>query len=131
MTSVVAVLMRRIGVVGCVIFGGCAIVATSSAVAATPRPVWEIRVVSYPTNFAAKSVNSTESGPGYQILATNIGGARTAGTFTVTDTLPAGVTVAPGKSPHGVFGKRHLQGENLLTCSTAGQTVTCTGSSPE
>src|SRR4029077_13447753 len=48
----------------------------------------------------------------------------TTGTYTIKDTLPAGVTPVGAQ----VFGSD--QNSNALTCGTAGQTVTCTGSAP-
>jgi hypothetical protein len=85
------------------------------AVAVMPSPAWDLHVSSAPTNLPP--------GPGGHIvllLGNRCGLATDGSEVTVTDTLPAGVTpteangamLAPPKSP--------------VTCSIAGQTVTCT-----
>jgi hypothetical protein len=108
-----------------------AVFAPGASVAAVPAPSWSIDTISYATNFLPNSsATGNEAGPGYQILATNLGAKRTEGTFTIVDTLPAGVTLAPGTTVIGTFGRNFLSVRNLLTCETAGQVVTCTGASP-
>jgi uncharacterized repeat protein (TIGR01451 family) len=54
---------------------------------------------------------------GYVLTVSNVGGAATAGTITVTDVLPAGLTYVAGSGA----------GWN---CSAVGQTVTCTNPGP-
>jgi hypothetical protein len=69
-----------------------ALTASASASAATtPAPAWSIRSLPTPTNFAPDDESRRY---GYEIIALNSGGAATDGSpITLTDTLPAGLTV--------------------------------------
>lgn len=63
----------------------------ASASAATPMPAWSIRSLAMPTNFKPGDESVKYF---YELRATNIGGAATDGSpITLTDTLPAGLTV--------------------------------------
>jgi uncharacterized repeat protein (TIGR01451 family) len=86
-----------------------------AAVADAPAPAWNITSVSLPTNFAPGSTYSS-SGDQYLVTVTDLGAAPISGQVTVTDTLPAGVTL----DSQGASG--------LGSCTGAGQVVTCTGS---
>ena len=90
-----------VGLIGAIV----ALLALASI--AQAKPAWKLTVASNPTNFPP-SVTPTGFGPHYTVIATNIGDTDTTGPFTVTDTLPGGLT--PGFSE----------------CETSGQTVTCT-----
>jgi uncharacterized repeat protein (TIGR01451 family) len=57
-----------------------------------------------------------QSGAAYAITVTNSGTGNTSGAITVTDTLPTGLTYSSGTGTG-------------WSCSTVGQTVTCTSSS--
>jgi len=108
-------------------------VLATNANAAAPAPAWSITAISYPTNFVPNSVDTNRVGPAYLLMATNVGGAATSGTFTITDTLPAGLTLSPTLPPDGVFGREKLpevSPDVHLKCTSAGQTVTCTGGAP-
>ena len=62
----------------------------SSALAVTGGPQWTVTAVSAPTNL----VPGDESGDQfYNVIVTNTGGEPSSGTVTITDTLPAGVTL--------------------------------------
>jgi hypothetical protein len=104
----------------------------ASAVAAPAKPAWSVTVVPYPTNFAPGSEGSSSGpnlfGPAYHIQAVNVGGAPTTGPFTITDALPSTLTPARAEGGVGSFGLE--AGEHPLSCSRAGQTITCSGSSP-
>ena len=63
----------------------------------------------------AGNFSQGQAGATYTLTVTNAGGAATSGGVTVTDTVPAGLT-SPAGSGTG------------WTCSTSGQTVTCTRS---
>jgi hypothetical protein len=89
--------------------------------AAPAEPSWSLEVTGFPTNFEPGTTGTALVPPGYFIVATNIGSAPTNGSFTVTDALPAGVLP---KSASGYFGRL----KSSLSCSIAGQQVTCTGS---
>jgi hypothetical protein len=100
--------------------------------APAPTPSWSLSLTTFPTNFVPKSSYSAigKAGPAYLLVATNVGAERTAGTFTVTDTLPSGVSASTVEVPFGEFGDQKLQANNTLACSTVGQVVTCTGGPP-
>jgi len=74
-------------------------------------------VVGYPDLTISKSHSGNftqgQTGASYTITVTNSGGSQTAGTVTVTDTLPA------------AFSNISASGTNW-TCGVSGQTVTCT-----
>ena len=95
----------------------------ASATAAEPAPAWSLKAMSYPTNFVQGTIGTSITPPGYLLSAVNVGGAPTAGTFTVSDVLPSGIVpqVVSGKSS-----KKALP----MTCAISGQKVTCTGSEP-
>ncbi len=94
--------------------------ATSAA--ATAAPAWDISVAAVaPTNFAP-GVSTGE----YLLVATNVGSKPTDGSaVTITDHLPAGLTVNPSPSgvPHPFNG--FDPGENGFPCE-AGPPATCT-----
>jgi uncharacterized repeat protein (TIGR01451 family) len=92
-----------------------ALAVAAAPAAAAPAPGWSIHVVPGPTVFTPGDTSGNDV---YQILVTNLGGAATSGIFTVRDTLPAGLTPDPGPVQRRV---------GFETCTTAGQTVTCTG----
>jgi hypothetical protein len=98
---------------------------------AADRAAWSVTDIPYPTNFASGSEGSIEGesivvGPAYHITAVNVGGAATSEPFTVTDTLPASVSPILPQGAVGQFGFTGAQ--HPLSCSKAGQVVTCTGS---
>ena len=90
----------------------------ASATAAEPAPAWSLKASSYPTNFVQGTIGSSLTPPGYLLTATNLGGAPTAGTFTVSDTLPSGIV------PQAVTGRSGKKQVPML-CSISGQKVTC------
>jgi hypothetical protein len=102
------------------------LLSSGPAAAAPARPAWSIELTSYPSDFVPNSTAAAFSanyGPGLQILATNVGGERTSGEFTVTVTLPPGVTAL---SAGGKFAGRTWKLVNSeMTCSVAASVVTC------
>lgn len=67
------------------------IIAAAPASAADPAPAWNVRSLAIPTNFKPGDESIRYF---YEVRATNIGGAATDGSpITLTDTLPAGLTV--------------------------------------
>jgi hypothetical protein len=122
--------IQRLPLAGALALLALASVATPLATAATSTPAWSISTVSYPTNFAPKSAAISSAGPAYQVLAVNVGGAATAGEFTIVDTLPAGVTPAPGQPLIARFGRGTLTLPHTLKCEVLGQVVTCSGGAP-
>ncbi len=114
---------RRLTLLGALLAIGTWLLPAAPGRAAEPAPAWSIIALPYPTNFAPASKGTVNTGPGYLVLARNVGRAATSGTFKVSTLLPAGVTPASG------FVGKDWRGRKL-TCVTAGQAVTCTGSAP-
>ncbi len=116
-----------------------ALAAAGPAAAAVPAPGWTLDSVATPTNFSpADSARclATLSGDvtcdAYQLEATNAGSQPSDGsTVTVSDTLPAGLTVQrvqfswSGIERFGVNPLTDLNGRFGIECTTAGQQVTC------
>jgi hypothetical protein len=93
--------------------GGGASAASAQIKTAVGIPAWRFVATSLPTNFRA--------GVGHQeiiLAAVNLGGASTHGAVTITDVLPADLTVTKAK-----IGP-------LTPCAIASQTVTCTTNEP-
>ncbi len=74
------------------------------------------------TKALAPAVFTEQNRGSYTLTVRNAGIAASAGVYTVTDTLPAGITAAA--APTGL----PVQGAAGWACSVAGQTVTCTSS---
>ncbi len=107
----------------------CALLATASlASAAEPgaKPGWRLLAIPYPANFApgAKST-SRQEGPGYALVATNVGAAPIEGGYSIDDTLPSGVVPSSSEAPYGEFGAEFGPEKGELDCVAVGQTVTC------
>lgn len=81
-----------------------------SAPAAEAAPAWRINLLAMPTNFSPGANGLQSTGPRYDIVATNVGGADAPGPVTVAVTMPEGIT--PSDLPP--------------ECSAVGQTVSCT-----
>lgn len=94
-----------------------------AAAAAAPQPAWSLEAISFPTNLIPGTTGTSIVPPGYFVAATNAGEAPTAGPFTITDLVPAGLTP---KSASGFYGTE----QHVLSCSIASQTVTCSGAGP-
>jgi hypothetical protein len=114
-----------------------AAVSSGSAAAATPGPDLTIHSLAIPTHFSAGD-NATEcldhgaggSCDGYQVTVTNSGGQPAAGPITITDALPAGLTVREVKlfwSGDPVEKGEHDFGPSRCTTKAEGtQVVRCT-----
>ncbi len=109
-------LIRR-GLVG---LGCClGLVLAPTALARSEPPAWMITAVSLPTNLAPGSSYSSNHDQ-YALTLENTGGAPTDGSpVTVTDTLPAGITLDPA----GATGNDDAG--NSVVCTSSGQSVTC------
>lgn len=107
--------LRALAVVGSIALGAC-LPCTAAAKAPAPAPAWTITSVSEPTNFAPGNHSGQDH---YAVTAINMGGAATNGSqITVTDTLPARLTLnRSGAMWHDDAG-------NSGTCSS-GHTITC------
>ncbi len=106
-------------------------IAATPASAAEPgaKPGWRLTIIPYPTNFKPGATSTSPAeGPGYALVATNVGGAPTEGEFTLEDTLPSGVVPSPSQVPYGSFGASGFGAGGTLSCAVAGQTVTCAAS---
>jgi hypothetical protein len=96
----------------------CALLVPASQASAAEAPAWRFDITSVTTNIEPGAVYSSEAGrPEYFLAATNVGTAPTKGPITITDTLPAGLTL---KAASG-FG--HVGPEG--TCTEAASTATC------
>ncbi|HWA55396.1 MAG TPA: hypothetical protein VG816_14595 [Solirubrobacterales bacterium] len=91
-----------------------ALLVPASQASAAQAPAWRFDVSSVPTNLVPGSVFE-EGNPSYMAVATNVGTAPTEGPVTITDTLPAGLTLEAARPT----------GEAEGSCSTAGSTATC------
>jgi hypothetical protein len=111
--------------------------AASATAAPTPAPGWSILVVSEPTNFSPTFNATCESeivGKGsfavcdwYTIVVTNVGGAASSGTATVTDTLPAGVKALKAFAREEAINR--FTGESGVVCEGE-RTVICRAEKP-
>jgi hypothetical protein len=107
---------------------GCALSSAAPAAAIESTPAWTVTATSQPTNFVPGSRPSlgfqNPPLPQYHVFATNTGAAPTSGPITLTDRLPAGVTLdAKGASATDQF-------ESTFPCTVSAQTVTCIDPEP-
>jgi uncharacterized repeat protein (TIGR01451 family) len=90
----------------------------ASASAASPSPGWEVTSAAFPTRLPPGGIGHLE------INLYNVGAAHSTGAVTVTDTLPAGVTMTSAG-----FDFKNIEGEEfpLWDCTGTGTSVvTCT-----
>jgi hypothetical protein len=99
--------------------------AGQAAAAEEPEPAWTLQINSTPTNFFPEYEAQRETGPNYHIVATNAGGEKTDGTFTITDELPEGVTLSDEDTPFIQYGREGNEAQ--VPCDVSGRTVTCVG----
>ncbi len=94
-----------------------ALLIPASQASAEAAPAWRFDITTVPTNLEpGATYKATGKLPQYNLLATNVGTAPTKGPITITDTLPAGLTLkASGRLGGSVPG----------TCSNVGSTATC------
>jgi hypothetical protein len=99
----------------------------ASAGAAEPAPRWHVSQLAAPTVLVPGSsaepneTNAYASMPHYSVEVTNVGGKETTGPITVTEHLPAGVTVAAAALP-----ERRSEEEEFEPCeSPSAETVIC------
>jgi uncharacterized repeat protein (TIGR01451 family) len=94
----------------------CALLVPASQASAEAAPAWRFDINSVPTNFApGMSFGLGGENPAYMVVATNVGTAPTQGPVTITDTLPAGLTLEHVRPPAGVES----------SCAMTGSTATC------
>lgn len=99
---------------------------STSAEAAAPAPAWRIHSVAVPTAFEAGNMSGQDF---YEITVENSGGASTNGNpLTITDTLPAGLTVTDLELP--LRREEEVRDEAATFCGTKAegevQRITCT-----
>ena len=93
-----------------------ALLVPASQASAAQAPAWRFDVSSVPTNLVpGSSFSFIGELPEYLVVATNVGTAPTKGPVTITDTLPAGLTLKAASAYAGSGG----------SCSMAGSTATC------
>jgi uncharacterized repeat protein (TIGR01451 family) len=94
------------------------------AQAAVSAPAWSVSALSAPTVQYRPG-----EGPAVEftdlVTATNVGGAATEGTVTLSDVLPAGITFAP--RPPAARNRESLEPSGPITCEVTGQRVECLG----
>lgn len=77
-----------------------ALLAAAGSAVAQPEPQWTVTAISRPTNFKPGAEGGAAS---YQVTVTNTGDAASSGPVTITDELPAGLTLdaagASGQDP--------------------------------
>jgi hypothetical protein len=125
-TSISDWLMRRILICALPV----AMAALSScdvAIAAPLGTAWKISLVTQPTNFAVTGHGPHEPVDQYSLVLTNTGGEISSGPATLTDTLPAGVTVVGTISSAG-WSCATSAGGNVLQCSYGGVVAPLEGS---
>jgi hypothetical protein len=108
MTKKIAIVLLALG----------ALLVPASQASATQAPAWRFDITSVPTNIKPGAVFASENNlPEYFLVATNVGTAPTDGPITITDTLPAGLTLkaVDGTGPAGLPG----------ACTQAAATATC------
>jgi hypothetical protein len=129
LNSKVARTARRMAVAGFVLVASCFLPAAASA-AATPSAAWRVVQSTTPTNLlpvseARAGIEPKSALPKYRVAVTNVGGVAAAPNITITDTLPAGITVAPGTEPAVLFFNPSMVVEESVPCTVAAQTVSC------
>jgi hypothetical protein len=95
-----------------------ALLVPASQASAAPAPAWRFDINSIPTNFAPGRSFDGEN-PNYMAVATNVGTAPTESPVTITDTLPAGLTLEEARP--SLYEDPAHDG----SCSMAGSTATC------
>jgi hypothetical protein len=107
-------------------------VFASSAIAAVRAAGWQIVTFANPTDFSSSDTAGLDH---YELIVSNVGGAPTeAGTITLTDRLPAGVSLQRAHefdtgSPSQVWSCSGESGGQVVTC-TAPNTVGVMGQLP-
>jgi hypothetical protein len=124
--------MRQGSLRNATMVGVCALVlllgsvGLGTALAAESGPAWRIVQVPSPTNLSpgSEATGSEAQGavPRLMVFMSNVGGA-TAGTATVTDTLPSGLEVAVSTEPEIAMSAGG--GRTSKPCAVSGQVVTC------
>jgi hypothetical protein len=100
----------------------CALLVPASQASAEAAPAWRFDILPIPTNFEPGSAAlEYTTVPQYLLLASNVGTAPTKGAVTITDTLPAGLTVTTAHP---------LRPAEESTCTYDTSTVTCVFSPP-
>src|SRR5215475_1987892 len=107
----------------------CGCLVSAGGASAAAAPAWQVTASSYPTNFAPGTTGTGGQGPGYTLVARNVGGAPISGEFKISDVLPAGVSVSPEKEPYGNYGASGFAAKKL-SCESSGGVVTCSGNGP-
>lgn len=117
-----------------ILVGLCLIAAgvPCSAATAAGTPGWQIVTFANPTAFSSsdEAGSSEGKGDGYALIVSNVGGASTNGsTITLTDRLPAGVTLTETESFRSVWTCSEELGAATVTC-TISETVGVMGQLP-
>jgi len=97
-----------------------ALLVPASQASAEAAPAWRFDIQAVPTNIepGASVTSSSQLLPQYFLLATNVGTAPTTGPITITDTLPAGLTLHEARGANSGDG-------NFAECNEEAPTVTC------
>jgi hypothetical protein len=108
-----------------------------SALAIPLKPAWSVRSTAFPTEFMPVDLyecGGERCGDGYFVTVTNVGTAASSGDVVVTDTIPAGASIArversfadspsPGIASEG-------QGERVHCSTSSARVATCEDTQP-
>jgi hypothetical protein len=112
---------RKLSLAAAIAAIACLLLATAAA--AAPRPSWSIQSVAVPSHFPPGGSGETF----YEVIATDDGGAGTSGApITLTDALPAGLTVE-----RVALQVRSTDAEGLIDVGPTACTVDETGAAPQ
>jgi hypothetical protein len=112
------------------IFSATAVLIAAAAIlpvaSASAAPAWDLKITHSPATFhRGEGVRSYFVGDNYMLTVTNTGDAPTSGPFTITNTLPVGLTVSGETFEEGGSGigsctgdgSAELAGARVLTCT--------------
>jgi uncharacterized repeat protein (TIGR01451 family) len=106
------------------LFCGCLLLGSAAAAHAEANgPQWTVTSVSQPTNFTPGDQSGEDS---FRVTVTNTGGASSKGPVTITDELPAGLSLDPAggsgfttleETGPGVFGENQSGNSSGFSCA--------------
>jgi hypothetical protein len=106
----------------------CGVLASSVWGASEAATAWSVQVVAQPTVFSSAQTALCEeartSCDAYVLVPFNVGGRESSGTVTVTDTLPAGVSLVEAGGGNALMGwgcsSGEASGRTEVTCTSSG-----------
>jgi hypothetical protein len=111
------------------VLAATALFTPASSLAASP--VWQLVANTYSTHLVPGKSGTENNGPGYVVMAKNIGAEATSGEFKISAELPVGINLSPEKAPSGHYAVTGPSGEIFpLACEGVGRSAVCRGSKP-